>query len=77
MSVVADIERELLSLPAAERERLVLRAWESLVDEESAASNPAIDPESVELAIKRDSELKEKAEKLISHEEFVRRTSGE
>lgn len=77
MSAVADIERELMSLPAAERERLVLRAWESLVNEESAASNPAIDPESVELAINRDSELREKAKNPISHEEFVRRTGGE
>jgi len=51
------IERELLGLPPAERERLALRAWKSLVESKEAASDPGIDPEGRELAKERDTEL--------------------
>jgi hypothetical protein len=77
MSAIAEIERDLLGLPAADRERLVLKAWESLVQDSGAAGNPDIDPEAVDLAKDRDSEIESGKTTAISHEEFTRRTSGD
>ena len=77
MSAIAEIERDLLGLPAADRERLVLKAWESLVQDPSAASDLKIDPEALELAKDRDSEIESGKTTAISHEEFTRRTSGD
>jgi putative addiction module component len=77
MSAIAEIERDLLGLPTADRERLVLKAWESLVRDPDAASNPEIDSEAINLAIERDSEIESGKTTGISHEEFIRRTSGD
>lgn len=77
MSAIAEIERDLLGLPAADRERLVLKAWESLVRDPDVASNPEIDSEAVNIAIERDSEIEARKTAAMSHEEFIRRTSGD
>lgn len=77
MSAIAEIERDLLGLPAADRERLVLKAWESLVRDPDVASNPEIDSEAVHIAIERDSEIEARKTAAMSHEEFIRRTSGD
>lgn len=76
MADVTQIERELLGLPPAERERLALRAWESLVENGEAASDPNIDPEGLELANERDSELDRGEVDAVEEEEFRRRTGG-
>lgn len=57
MANVIEIERELLGLPPVERERLALKAWESLIEDGEAASDPNIDPDGIELARTRDKEL--------------------
>ena len=77
MSAIAEIERDLLGLPAADREQLVLKAWESLVQDPNAAGNPEIDPEAIDLAKDRDFEIESEKTTAISHEEFTRRTSGD
>ncbi len=66
-----------MGLPAADRERLVLKAWESLVRDPDVASNPEIDSEAVNIAIERDSEIEARKTAAMSHEEFIRRTSGD
>jgi len=76
MADVTRIERELLGLPAAERERLALRAWESLVESGEAASDPKIDPEGLELANERDTELERGEVDAVEEKEFRRRTGG-
>ena len=76
MADVTEIERELLGLPPAERERLALRAWESLVDNGEAASDPSIDAAGLELANKREAELEQGEVDAVEEEEFRRRTGG-
>lgn len=76
MTDVAQIERELLGLPPAERERLALTAWESLIDNGESASDPNIDPAGLELANKRDTELEHGEVDAVGEEEFRRRTGG-
>lgn len=76
MADVTRIERALLGLPPAERERLALRAWESLVESEEAASDPNIDPEGLELANERDTELDRGEADAVSEEEFRQWTGG-
>jgi len=38
MSKITELEKEILALPPAERERLALAAWESLVSDPKAAA---------------------------------------
>lgn len=71
----AQIEREVLALPAEQRAHLVLTAWESLVADPVFAADRDLDPEGVKLAISRDGELESGKTKPISHEEFLRRTA--
>ena len=77
MSVMTEIERDLMRLPSVDREQLILRAWESLVRDPDATGNPEIDPEGLELALIRDGEIDSNNSVAISHEEFLRRTSGD
>ena len=77
MNRISEVEKELLSLPAAEREQLALRAWESLVEDKNAQSNPNIDKEGIELATTRDGEIEKGTTELLSKEEFLRRTSDD
>jgi len=76
MSTIADLEKEVLALPAAEREQLATAAWESLVSDPGALSDPGIDPEGIEIALQRDAELDSGAIQAIGHAEFMRRTGS-
>ena len=76
MSTLIDLEKEIMSLPAAERERLATAAWESLVNDPEAARSREIDPEGIDLASKRDTEIESGNVQPIDHAEFLRRTGG-
>lgn len=67
---VTDLEREALSLPPGERERLALAVWASL---DRAAE---FDPDGIDMALDRDSEIESGAVEAIDHEEFTRRTAA-
>ena len=74
MSTITELEKEVLALPPAEREQLATAAWESLVSDPSALSDPRIDPEGIDLAAQRDAELESGTIQSIGHVEFMRRT---
>ena len=76
MNTVVDLEKEILALPAAERERLATVAWESLVGDPSVAGDRNIDPEGIEIAAQRDAEIESGQVQPIGHAEFLRRTGG-
>jgi hypothetical protein len=76
MSTITDLEKEVLALPAAEREQVATAAWESLVSDPDALSDPGIDPEGIEIALQRDAELNSGAIQAIGHAEFIKRTGG-
>ena len=76
MSTLNELEKEILSLPPAERERLATAAWESLVSDPKAAGNREIDPEGIQLAAQRDAEIESGKIQPIDHAEFLRRTGG-
>jgi hypothetical protein len=76
MSTTVDLEKQILALPAAEREQLAAMTWESLVGDPGAAGNPSIDPEGIEIAVQRDGGIESGAVQAISHAEFLRRTGG-
>lgn len=76
MSTITELEKEVLALPPAEREQLATVAWESLVSDPNALSDPGIDPEGISLAVQRDAELESGAIQSIGHAEFMRRTGG-
>jgi len=73
---ITELEKEVLALPPAEREQLATAAWESLISDPSALSDPGIDPEGIDIALQRDAELETGTIESISHAEFVRRTGG-
>ena len=77
MDTTAEIERQLLGLPPADRARLAMKAWESLVDDLGAASDPAIDAGGLTLSRDRDAELERGAVASINHAEFRRRTGDD
>jgi len=73
MGNAAQLEKDVLDLPPAEREHLALVAWESL------ETDPAFDPDDPagdELALKRDAEIESGKVKALSHGEFLRATGG-
>jgi hypothetical protein len=76
MSTRIDLEKEIMSLPAVERERLATAAWESLVNDPEAAGNREIDSEGIQLASQRDAEIESGKVQPIDHAEFLRRTGG-
>ena len=76
MNNVIDLERRILALSPAERERLATLAWESLVRDPGAASDRNIDPEGIEIAAQRDANIESAQVQPIDHAEFLRRTSG-
>ena len=71
----AQLEREVLALPPAERANLVLSAWESLVADPAFAADRTLDPEGLKGATARDQDIESGKVKPISHEEFLRRTA--
>ena len=73
---VNELEKQLLSLSSADRERLAVVMWDSLTTNPQVAANPNIDPDGLRLAEARDNELELGRQKTISHTEFVRRTGG-
>ncbi len=70
MHNLSEIENEILSLTAQEREHVALTAWASL------ENGPALDPEGIEIALRRDSEIESGKVKTISQTEFLKRTNG-
>ena len=76
MSTIIELEKQILALPAAERERLATAAWESLVGDPRVAGNRNIDPEGIEIAAQRDAEIESGKVQPIGHAEFSRRTDG-
>ena len=76
MNTIAELEKEVLTLPPADRERLVTAAWESLVSDPGALSDPGIDPEGIDIALQRDADLESGAIQALSHDEFMSRTGG-
>lgn len=76
MDPVTEIERQLLRLSPVDRERLALKAWESLANDPSAMSDLDIDPDGIEMATNRDAELDQGVVEPIDQSEFRRRTGG-
>ena len=76
MSTIIELEKDILALPAAERERLAMAAWESLVRDPGAAGDRNIGTEGVEIAAQRDTEIESGRIQPIGHVEFKRRTGG-
>jgi hypothetical protein len=76
MSTIIELEKEILALSPAERERLATIAWESLFSDPDAAGNPAIDPEGIQLAVQRNADVESGKVKPIDHAEFRKRTGG-
>ena len=77
MSVSTDIEAMILALPASERERLAVSAWESLVSDPSAVGDSDVDREGVEIAAARDAEIDGSQVEVLDSEEFHRLTGGD
>lgn len=76
MSTIIELEKEILALSPAERERLATIAWESLVSDPAAGGNHAIDPEGVQLASQRNADVESGKVITIDHAEFLKRTGG-
>jgi hypothetical protein len=76
MKSAAQLEKEVLSLPAEERARLALAAWESLEADPAFAADRTLDPEGVALALERDAEIETGSVKPLSPVEFRQRTAG-
>ncbi len=76
MNTITELEKEVLALSPIEREQLATAAWESLVSDPAALSDPGIDPKGIDIALQRDAEIESGAIQAISHAEFMRRTGG-
>jgi hypothetical protein len=76
MKSAAQLEQEVLSLPADERARLALAAWESLETDPAFAADRTLDPEGIALALERDAEIEAGSVKPLSSAEFRQRTAG-
>lgn len=76
MNSVLELEKQILSLPAGERERIATLTWDSLIEDPGGTANRDIDPEGIVLASQRDLEIEAGLVKTISHDEFIKRTGG-
>ena len=76
MNTIIELEKQILALPAVEREQIATLTWESLVGDPSVAGARDIDPEGIEIAAQRDAEIESGAVRSIGHTEFLRRTGG-
>ena len=74
MSNLSKLQKDLLRLPANEREELALSAWNSLGRGSDPVINAQLDPQGIELAMERDQQLDSGSVHPISHTEFLRRT---
>jgi hypothetical protein len=75
MNTLSKLQKDLLRLPANEREQLALSAWSSLGDGSDPAISTLLDPEGIEFAIERDQQIESGSVTAISHSEFLHRTS--
>ena len=76
MNTVTELEKVILALPPAERERIATLAWDSLAGNSGAAGDRNIDPESIAVAAQRDAAIESGQIQTIGHAEFLRRTDG-
>ena len=76
MSNVNRLEKEVLALPPAERERLAVTVWESL-EIHSQDTDILQDQEGITLAQQRDAELHSSSIQPLTHSEFLRRTNSD
>lgn len=77
MNTLIELEKQILALPAVEREQIATLTWESLVGDPSVAGARNIDPEGIEIAAKRDTEIDSGIVQSVGHAEFLRRTGGD
>jgi hypothetical protein len=75
MITFTKLQKDLLKLPANEREQLALTAWSSLGDGSDPAISALLDPQGIELAIERDQQLESGSVSALSQSEFLHRTS--
>jgi len=73
VSTLSKIQQDLSRLSDAEREQLAPPAWNSLGDGSDPAVNQQLDPEGVDLALRRDREIESGHTTAISKDEFLRR----
>ena len=71
MTDFAQIEKDVLQLTPAQRERLALQMWERLIKGEEASADSSVDLDGIKIALSRDQELETKPATSISHEEFL------
>ncbi|MBI2396627.1 MAG: hypothetical protein HYV17_02450 [Xanthomonadales bacterium] len=76
MKSTAEVEDDLMNLPAAERARLAMAAWASLEGDSAFAASVSFDPEGVVLAIERDAQMNAGSAQTLSRDEFLDRTGG-
>ena len=76
MNTVAEIEKVILALAPAERERIATVVWDSLADDLTAASDLGIDAEGIAVASQRDAEMELGRVKSVDHDAFLQRTGG-
>jgi hypothetical protein len=76
MKSAAQLEKDVLGLPSAERIHLVLAAWESLEADPDFVADSAMDPEGMAIALERDPQVESGSARPLSHEEFLERTRG-
>ena len=76
MNTVAELEKVILALPPAERERIATVAWDSLIGNPGAAGDRNIDSEGIEFAAQRDAAIESSQVQTIGHAEFLQRTGG-
>ena len=76
MSTIVELEKQILALPAAERERLATVVWESLVSDPSVSGDRTIDSQGIGVAARRDAEIESGNVQPIGHAEFLKRTGG-
>jgi hypothetical protein len=77
MNTIIELEKQILALPAAEREQLAAIAWESLIGDPAVAGNRQIDAEGIETAAQRDGQIEAGAVQPIDHAEFLRATGSD
>ena len=56
MTDFAQIEKDVLELTSAQRERLAIQMWERLIEGEEATADSSVDPGGIKIALSRDQE---------------------
>ena len=76
MKSAAQLEKDILSLPPAERAHLALTAWESLEDDPAFAADRSLDPEGIAIALQRNGQIDSGLVTPLTRGEFIQRTGG-